>query len=281
MKHRPAHNRLDTHTRGIIKEPVTEPKIRPSIIKRIGAYPRRLLIFLGSSFSKPDNLPSFLSAALSAVLAWVVYYAWIESTESTKILSDQARTLQGQLIEMKAEARPWVIVLGEIPTMQPITFDNAGVKFTIQLAIKNGGKSIATHVAKFFEGFGKPLPPDLAQNANGTIVRPRGKFAASECTPSKVVSFAQTYSDNPLFPGDTFSLTIPLTIAKANFVINKETSDISIWLSICLGYMDEAQVPHPTSFVVRYITDSGADHFALVGQPPGHFWIDDTSFEIH
>jgi hypothetical protein len=132
-----------------------------------------------------ETIPQYLIASFTLTLAIFAYYAWDEATRGTAALKEQAKTLQGQLDEMKAEARPWVTALNKIETMQPLTFDDSGANFYIGLRMKNGGKSFATRIVPLVEPFVKPLPADLAQGPNGTIIKPRGKFAASQCTQNK------------------------------------------------------------------------------------------------
>jgi hypothetical protein len=95
------------------------------------------------------------------------------------------------------------------------------------------------------------------------------------------MSFSQTTGDNLLFPSDIFPIDIHQTIPRADFRVEPRNEDVSVWIAICFGYADEAGVPHATSFIINYITDTGFDHFAPVGQPIGHFRIDPTSVEVH
>jgi hypothetical protein len=247
-------------------------------VKALFCAIRSTLCWLAISFRNPDNLPAYLTGAFTLALAIFAYNAWNESIRGTAALQEQATTLQGQLNELKAEARPWVTALNQITTMQPLTFDDAAATFYFRLTIKNGGKSLATRIVTLIEAFAKPLPPEFGDYS---AITPRRAFAASQCTPGKVISFAQTSGDSLVFPGDAFPLDIHQAIGKTSFVLNPETKDVSIWMTICLGYMDEAGVPHATSFVIYYVTDSGANHFAPVGQPSGRFRIDLSSFEVH
>jgi hypothetical protein len=91
------------------------------------AFRRSILCWLGESFGNPDNLPSFLAALFTLLLAIFAYYAWSEATRST-------RALQDQLDVLRAEQRAWIAPKGFIQT--PANFiakidqyTEAGVRF--------------------------------------------------------------------------------------------------------------------------------------------------------
>jgi hypothetical protein len=93
--------------------------------------------WLARSLRNPDNLPHFLAAAFTLVLAVFAIAAWIESQRGT-------RALEGQLKEMREQQRPWVGVDIASASAKP------GDTLNALVTVKNAGKSPALKVHAVF-----------------------------------------------------------------------------------------------------------------------------------
>ena len=93
--------------------------------------------WLARAFRNPDNLPHFLAAAFTLVLAVFAIIAWKESRRGT-------RALEGQLREMREEQRPWVGIDVASASAKP------GETLNALVTVKNAGKTPALNVHAVF-----------------------------------------------------------------------------------------------------------------------------------
>ena len=93
--------------------------------------------WIGASIREPNNIPAYLTAIFTALLAIFAYEAWEESTRGT-------RALEGQLRAMQSDQRPYVTAS---ITEQPIFYPNPATPQEGQVAwnwhIINFGRGVA------------------------------------------------------------------------------------------------------------------------------------------
>jgi hypothetical protein len=68
--------------------------------------------WLARSLRNPDNLPTFLVAFFTFLLAVFAIFAWVETRQGTSALQDQLRVLRD-------DQRAWIALRGGVPA--PLT----------------------------------------------------------------------------------------------------------------------------------------------------------------
>jgi hypothetical protein len=170
-------------------------------------------------------------------------------------------TLTEQSKEFVASHRPWAGIIS-IDKVGPLVFDLNGVHAQIDHSIKNGGASPAINaieegklVVKIFTTVNLN-PFDRLSNAPEFI-----------CKPDITAMLHQQNMGLFLLPGDGQPFPSGPVVAQRQDIPTGDTVEV-FWVG-CIGYFDDSDKPHGTSFVYQYVALNGQKAFPPKGAVEG------------
>jgi hypothetical protein len=214
------------------------------------------------------NDPGLFWATVAGVIA-VIAYTSVAACQAC-LTRGQLTVIQGQLDEQKADRRPWVTFSGgDVTASHPLLINVKGANFSFATKIKNSGKSMAKSIQYFQLPKVAPIP-GINEGQMQSVAAFKKSVVESKsksCDPANVSSVA-VLGAAILTQGDSTDFDSgPLTVPSANFTLNTVPKDeISLWVYFCIAYLDDANHPHGTDYILFY--QSQAD--GRTSFPPGY-----------
>ena len=209
---------------------------------------------------KRSTLTDWLLVLFTFVLAGSAIYQFI-------IMSGQLGTMQQQVSQSDRQFaishRPWVGIKS-LDKVSPLVFDMDGVHTKADFTVKNGGSSPAINVINQGHLVVKTYvsidmnPLDRLRNDAGFI-----------CAPDLALALHTNQIGLFLLPGEEQPFPSAELAAKKQDIPVGDLVQV-YWVG-CMGYSDDSNIQHGTSFVYQFITISGAKTFPPNGTVDGNF----------
>jgi hypothetical protein len=209
------------------------------------------------------------------------------SADQIAAMNGQQSVMHGQLDEMKADRRPWVMLNGAIVIDKPLVFNAQGAHIAFSGTLKNGGKSIAANIKVVastlrVEPIVQELAPMSPEQFNQTTMRalPPGEESCGPDLGRKITAFGGLL----LLPGAEQSWT-PGTGGQIDVPISDFRPDaagyIGVWMDICIFYLDDSKDVHGTPAVVKFVSDNYGERFFPVGEIHGRFQVSSSGAAVY
>jgi hypothetical protein len=210
-------------------------------------------------FVRSEDIPAWLTALFTVVLAFYAYRAWEESTKTTKTLNDQLTAVQGQLTTAQVGQRAWVYADISVSVKTPRPNFGPGWLIPLNLTFHNVGHETALHVRPkvgiVIHGFGawseQPEQQQACEKTTdefGTRLLAAGPtvFPGQTLTIGSYAAFSQT----------AWEVAIKETIEKSN---NSSNAGLGIVGCILYEFATDHSI-HTTYFaynLLRHINNEG------------------------
>jgi hypothetical protein len=210
-----------------------------------------------------DHWSALVAAGATVAIAWFTL-TLRNSTEKLFIATDIAAAAAKRSTEIVEEEllrtrRAWVGIHGTIQAVNPLTFDDSGARGAIKMIVKNGGDSPAIGFHVVYNVSIRPFPHD----------DPRQFLMQAD--PNSILQFSHNMG-RLVLPNEVSEMpSYEFNVPRTAFGIGPN-GNVSVWLTGYIGYRDEFDLPHATTFLFRYVA-KGQREIAPRGVIAGQFEV--------